>query len=206
MTELKTASWFRPLISVQNILLLLAACFFVALFDLDKSELASWVQAIGSIAAIIAAFLIGNEQIKVQNQIREKELCTRATAFYFIVKNAVNSVRSYEFVLREHDRLNALLNWKFIHCDLMRNAKNSMSQIPSYELGSYELVDSFHQICGSIDSVISKISMKILSDTIDPVDYESLKKDVEIQWGLCEKNWFRFKTASEEIHGRIDVD
>lgn len=58
MPQLRVASWFRPIISVQNIVLLLAVLFIVALFDLNKGELASWVQAVGSIAAIVfAAYL-----------------------------------------------------------------------------------------------------------------------------------------------------
>lgn len=58
MPELRVASWFRPIFSVQNIVLLIAGLFVLALFDLNKGELASWVQAIGSIAAIVfAAYL-----------------------------------------------------------------------------------------------------------------------------------------------------
>lgn len=56
----------KPWISVQNFVLAFAVIFFIALFDLSSSELASWVQAIGSITAIAAAVLISSSQRREQ--------------------------------------------------------------------------------------------------------------------------------------------
>lgn len=67
MSEKPESGWFKPWNSVQNAVLFLAICFFIALFDFNKSELASWVQAVGSIAAIWGAFQISNRQTEKQN-------------------------------------------------------------------------------------------------------------------------------------------
>nr|BFD43219.1 hypothetical protein FFPRI1PSEUD_47180 [Pseudomonas sp. FFPRI_1] len=67
MSEKSVGGWFKPLWSVQNAVLFLAAWFIIALFDFNKSELASWVQAIGSIVAIWGAFQISNRQAEKQN-------------------------------------------------------------------------------------------------------------------------------------------
>lgn len=55
-------SFFKPWVSVQNAVLAIAAIFLIAVMKLTSSELASWVQAIGSIAAIWGAFKIGEHQ------------------------------------------------------------------------------------------------------------------------------------------------
>lgn len=63
-------SLFEPLLSVPNIVLGLSVLFISALvithFDLNSSEWASWVQAFGSIGAIIAAgyFPIAHEKVR----------------------------------------------------------------------------------------------------------------------------------------------
>lgn len=57
---------FKPWFSVSNVVLVTALIFVIALLKLTSSELASWVQAFGSIAAIWGAFLISNQQSKKQ--------------------------------------------------------------------------------------------------------------------------------------------
>lgn len=70
-------SLFKPWCSVQNVTLGLAALFVIALlirnYQLNSSEIASWVQAFGSIAAIWGAFVISNNQVKKQEQHRISE-------------------------------------------------------------------------------------------------------------------------------------
>lgn len=59
-------SLFRPWLSAQNVCLALALVFICGLlirtYDLKSSDIASWVQAIGSILAIVGAFAVGSKQ------------------------------------------------------------------------------------------------------------------------------------------------
>ncbi|QBR32854.1 MULTISPECIES: hypothetical protein [Pseudomonas] len=196
--------WFKPWNSVQNAVLLLAFCFVIALFDLNKSELASWVQAIGSIASIWAAFLIGNKQIRKQNQIREQEVASRSAAFYFVVQNAVNGVKSFGSLI-DNGSPSALLveNWRKIHCQLLKNSKNSLSQLPSYQLGSYELVDSFHQICGSIDTIVARVEAAFVKDAFQEQELAFMRQEVGFQCMMCMRNWGRFEEASKTLNNVI---
>ena len=65
----------KPWLSVQNVLLVCTLIFTVALLKPGSSELASWVQAIGSIAAIIGATYIAGEQRrqKIEDDAKEKD-------------------------------------------------------------------------------------------------------------------------------------
>ncbi|MFJ4157514.1 hypothetical protein ACIPZF_22280 [Pseudomonas sp. NPDC089752] len=70
-------SLFKPWLSVQNVVLGLATLFCAALtiriYSLNSSEIASWVQAFGSIAAILGAFAISNNQAKHQRDLASAE-------------------------------------------------------------------------------------------------------------------------------------
>jgi hypothetical protein len=80
---INTSGWglFKPWVSIPNILLALAAIFVVALFKLTSSELASWVQAVGSIVAIIAAFSISQFQYRAEMLRRAQEAHDRSVGF-----------------------------------------------------------------------------------------------------------------------------
>lgn len=75
----------KPWFSAQNIVLGLAVLFIAALvinnFDLNSSEWASWVQAIGSIVAIIAAFSIAQLQYRTESRRRHQESHERSVGY-----------------------------------------------------------------------------------------------------------------------------
>ncbi|WKV85974.1 hypothetical protein LJJ44_08850 [Pseudomonas sp. B24_DOA] len=65
-------SLFKPWCSVQNVVWCLALFYMgwllVRIYDLKNSDVASWVQAFGSIAAILGAFAISNRQATLQRE------------------------------------------------------------------------------------------------------------------------------------------
>lgn len=65
----------KPWVSVQNVVLISAVVFVIALLKPGSTELASWVQALGSIAAIVGATYIAGEQRrqKIEDDAKEKE-------------------------------------------------------------------------------------------------------------------------------------
>ena len=82
-------SLFEPLMSVPNIILGLAGIFVLVLFfrlvGLNASEWASWVQAVGSIAAILAAVRIAGRESRLRKIAEDED---RAEALF----RAVNVV------------------------------------------------------------------------------------------------------------------
>jgi hypothetical protein len=96
------------------VLLALAAfaCFFGALSMLKwagllSTEIASWVQAIGSIAAIIGAFSIASAQVRHAKERREQEehstLLERSNFAVAIAVDAASAVRDSTRVLVRHE-------------------------------------------------------------------------------------------------------
>lgn len=87
----------KPWMSVQNFVLALAAIFCIALLKLTSSELASWVQAVGSIAAIWGAFQISNRQAEKQNAekvLAEKQKSERIKSILLLLaKNQQEQLR-----------------------------------------------------------------------------------------------------------------
>ncbi|MBJ2345533.1 MULTISPECIES: hypothetical protein [Pseudomonas] len=65
---------FNPWPSAHNVLIILAVVFLLSLVKLSASEWASWVQAAGSIAAIVAAAFIPIWHGRVSSRAREKQL------------------------------------------------------------------------------------------------------------------------------------
>ncbi|PRA69326.1 hypothetical protein CQ065_07015 [Pseudomonas sp. MYb187] len=65
-------SLFKPWCSVPNavwcLALLYLAWLTIRIYDLKSSDIASWVQAFGSIAAILGAFAISNRQATLQRE------------------------------------------------------------------------------------------------------------------------------------------
>lgn len=88
---------FKPWISVQNGILVVSLVFVVVLLKLSSSELASWVQAVGSIAAIWGAFQISNRQLQRQNAekaVAEKEKGERIKSILLLLaKNQREQLR-----------------------------------------------------------------------------------------------------------------
>lgn len=64
---------FCPWPSAHNVLMILTAVFLLSLINLTASEWASWVQAIGSILAIIYAVNIANSQYRRSEQLRKDQ-------------------------------------------------------------------------------------------------------------------------------------
>jgi hypothetical protein len=82
-------SLFRPWCSVQNAVWCLALLYIVWLtiriYDLKSSDIASWVQAFGSIAAILGAFAISNRQTILQRENAAAEELKRKNRFKSIM-------------------------------------------------------------------------------------------------------------------------
>lgn len=82
-------SLFKPWCSVQNVFLAASLLFLAVLlirqFRLNSSEVASWVQAVGSIAAIWGAFRVSSHQIVRQNEAKAGEEKQRVDRFRSLV-------------------------------------------------------------------------------------------------------------------------
>jgi hypothetical protein len=133
----------KPWMSIQNLLLALAIIFCVALTKLNSSELASWVQALGSIGAIWGALAISRKQMSSQSNADTKRAELRDGAYFAVVESACKNVRKLSEFVENGPALNAfLMIWDYHVGGLFENNLEMLKGIPAHELGSYDLVVS----------------------------------------------------------------
>ena len=169
MSEESKNGWFKPWISVQNALLFLAMCFVIALFDFNKSELASWVQAVGSIAAIWGAFWISNYQVIKERRRLAQESLAKLDGVLAVVKSAVDHSNSFlEFIGQEPHIFAFKESWDLIWSEALNGSVESLKAIPAHELGSYDLVVQFMMIRGAV----SKVAMSVKTPNVPFAEQE----------------------------------
>lgn len=138
-------SIFKPWMSVQNLVLIFALLFMfflaVTQYGLNKTELASWVQAVGSIGAIWGVFSIGRRQLKSQEFSRLDELEARSGAYLAVVESACkNSAKLSELLSNGTAPSGLHMLWDYHLGELFRTNSNMLKAIPAHDLGCYELV------------------------------------------------------------------
>lgn len=162
---------------------------------------ASWVQAVGAIASIWAAFLIGNKQLRKQNQIRDEEKRARLHSFYAVVKSAAHNVSTFGSLLSSGNSLPAVEeNWKLIFAPLFKTSQRAIGNLPSHELGNYELVESFHSLAGSIDLIITAVERGLQSDAFADQEFAYMREEVLVQCRVCDLSWKRFELACKDLN------
>jgi hypothetical protein len=155
--------------------------------------LASWVQAIGSIGAIIGAFAISNLQNKRHERLKKEEAADRFEAYYAVLKNSVETCLSVarlaeekvaDFEFRE--------SWSKYFGEMLRTSLEAARAIPAHELFDYRLVvyysgivGSIHKFCYEVDKYAGVEPKQELTMAL----YETLKS----QSLLISFDWDRFQ-------------
>lgn len=163
--------------------------------------LASWVQAVGAIASIWAAFLIGSKQIREQNRIRKEEQRAQLLAFYSVVRSAAHNSLSFESLLTSDNSLAAVQeSWQLMFSQMFKVSQRAMGQLPSHELGSYDLVESFHTVAGSIDSLVTAAESSLFSTAFHQQEFAFFRHNALVHCRVCRLGWERFEQACKEIN------
>lgn len=189
----------KPWMSVQNLVLVMAAIFFIALLKLTSSELASWVQAVGSIAAIWGAFSISNAQVKRQEELKAQENKRRAQAQLAVVKNAADYGKSMgEFSRKTPPPFAFILAWRMTLDVTTSAALDSMRVLPVHELGSYEQVLHFNSILAALVQLRAEVNKYVSggdeSETVTFAAYQAF----EVQSKMIEHHWVQFQIAFDK--------
>lgn len=86
----------KPWLSVQNVLLVFSAVYIVALIvrfnDLKSSDLAAWVQAVGAVVSIWAAWSIARQQSLRGEADAARSDLAKCAAVAGVIRNAVRTV------------------------------------------------------------------------------------------------------------------
>ncbi|MBA6058121.1 hypothetical protein [Pseudomonas juntendi] len=90
-------SLFKPWCSVQNVVWGCALVFLAGLairtYQLGSDEIAAWVQAIGSVAAIVAATLIAGSQARREQERSDRADAVALEALIVLAERSVHAVK-----------------------------------------------------------------------------------------------------------------
>ncbi len=137
--------------------------------DLSSAELAAWVQAIGSILAIIAAFLIAYLQSRVQHKSALKlykeehryARITTAKSLYVLSRNCAKAVVHSTDQLKDREAIYNIAEGSiFFDLEGLRRIDAAMTNIPLHNLPD-TLVSSTMIISSTLRQFITKIEMAL---------------------------------------------
>lgn len=194
----------KPVVSVQNAVLVLSLIFFLAILGLSSTELASWVQAIGSVAAIWFALSISQNQLAHQNLIKSEEVLARAEAFYAVEKSAVEHAGSVSEIIADGANIFAFkMVWDAQIGELFWAALNALKALPVHELGSYELVVAHTTILSSMMSMNKELD-KLLANWEEGTDLSNIYASVVSQNRILQHMWVKYERAYADRIRRLD--
>lgn len=193
----------KPWISIQNVVLIGSMIFMIALFKPTSSEVASWVQAVGSIAAIWGALSIGRKQIANQIEMSHKERVERTKSFYAVVEGAVDALTKIGNVSSKKPSLEAydiFINNYF--GERFKISLHMLKAVPAHDLGSYELVMAYSKILSSMTYV--SLLLTELSEAIGtglcrkPAGWMSNTYGlIELHSSMAQRAWAEFQEVSD---------
>jgi hypothetical protein len=192
---------FKPLCSVQNVVVVLSVLFLLAItiryFGLNSSEIASWVQAVGSIAAIWGAFTVSNNQVRRQIDQKKEDDKRKADSLFAVVKSAADHVRVLGTIVNDGlDPKVFKLSWSKVISDVMEMSLNSLKQLPAHELGNRDLVVAHTGITGGVSNLFQICSRFQSVDALVDAQCAYLLSELKFQCEFIERHWQKFESAS----------
>lgn len=131
--------------------------------NLNPSEWASWVQAVGSIIAIAGAFAIGKHQADVQRKVAEQARRDLVSDRHSTVKGVFDRVFQLCLNVEAHityQGQNDIREFAFIYIEThVPAAQRLLDEIPLHELGSAELVHATLDMKEAMQSFLSSVEL-----------------------------------------------
>ena len=214
-------SLFRPWCSVQNVLLGSAAIYLCGLairtYSLNSEEIASWVQAFGSIFAILGAFAVGNHQAKTQQELSiaqglrdqknlEAELTRRAKSYLAVVEHAANECQ-YVTDFTEGMPVEVFkLKWEGGYKELCSASIASLRSLPVHELGSHDLVLAYIGIVAGLANFINEAERIVVGDKRFHAPDTDLPYAGLVSYNSAVQNGFSYYRDSLKVSAEIVTD
>ena len=205
--------FFRPGINLPNCLTLVGVLMIlIAAFRPSSSELASWVQSVGSIAAIYGAFWISKQQSDAEEKNRIKVEYAKASAIKDWLATAPQLSKNItEFTrinISEQGRLKAFKDvWFGMYKHQLGIFIQSMESIPTHELGSFDLVACFNGIRGGMEVVFAEAEYLSSLEVYSPSDGgDTLFGGLHLGDVQVELAWGHYKEIYELKFGKFKVN
>ena len=165
--------------------------------------LASWVQAFGSIAAIIGAFAISYSQLKKQEMQSVRTARLKSEAFFAVVQNAARSGIAIGDLADQSPSSGEFIGvWK-LHLEQITAASvNALKQLPAHELGSANLVMFYSGILGSLININSEIDRFLSSGQFDDEASKAAFFAMSLQRHMIEGFWNDYEAEFAKLSSR----
>lgn len=186
-------SLLKPWCSVQNVIWALALVFLASLairiYKIESVEIAAWVQAIGSIAAIMGAFSISrNQQLLNERRIAQEEE-QKILACCAVVKCTVDNIKSLGKLVGNvpiAELSFAVDQYLGLTIDASLGA---LKQIPAHEFRDHRLVVAHNGILGCSEKV-ARLIQKLALPLEDEAHFRQL---LAWQCHLVSMHWIVFE-------------
>ncbi len=180
--------------------------------------LASWVQAIGSILAIVGAVAVSRSQAATQNAIAVGQIqhqidmskmaaIDRAVAFYAVVDCAATLCDAI-YITAAKDQSPKMLRAVWIsHLREVSQAHlHALRGVPVYELGSYELVVGYGTVLATFVKFISEVEIVIEGGrSLDVPEAMGVFGGMGQQNALMQAGFGAFKDAHQQKYGELPI-
>ncbi|PVZ56519.1 hypothetical protein C9422_18525 [Pseudomonas sp. B1(2018)] len=159
--------------------------------------LASWVQAVGSIASIWGAFAISNKQQKIQIKLAKKAANEKAESLYAVIENAVKTTTTFGELLQTKPSEMVFKDlWQLVYKQHLESSVYSLGKLPAHELGGYEAVRAYSGVMGALTDVVRKVNTYFSSNVFQPSEYFNMCEETLKQVRFVESNWWSFQQAA----------
>ncbi|WP_460139705.1 hypothetical protein [Pseudomonas sp. S2_E01] len=169
--------------------------------------LASWVQALGSIAAIWGAFQISNMQVKKQSLHKEKDTRIQAWAYFAVAKSAVdNAISLFDSADEAISYGHFKLNWDLHHSHMIESSLASLKLIPPHALGSYDLVIAFNGLMANMSGILIDVKQGLDPEEIQSKQYMFFRGELSMRRFNIGSYWEKFGNAFLDKHDGVKPD
>ena len=178
--------------------------------------LASWVQAIGSILAIVGAVAVSRSQAATQNAIalgqiqhqidmNKREKVDRAVAFYAVIDCAATWCDAIYNTAADDESPKMLRAVWVSHLREISQANlHALRSIPVYELGSHELVVGYGTVLATFVKFISEVEVVIDGGrSLDVPESMGIFGGMKHQNALMQAGFGAFKDAHHAKYGEL---
>jgi hypothetical protein len=151
--------------------------------DLNNPEWASWVQAIGSIAALAAAFAVGNRQHEGDRALEAERRRQDDLSKYEVVRAIIAQTNTIAKSVLEDVYHHPLGLPTQLQLELLDDCAHSLSLLPPFELPHQELVLYWVNLPRAVRKLRETLAVQKLmveqSGIVNPNQKEQVGKDID---------------------------
>lgn len=169
----------------------------IKLSGIDSTVVASWVQAFGSIGAIIGAFAVANRQTRNQQLHLDQQKAGRLESMHAVVQIVADHARAMGEFAKDKPADYAFQNfWNIALGGSFQAVVQALKAMPVHELGKADLVVQCMAIIGAMTRMQTDIE-HYLSETPSTERTLEIYAKVDVQVQIVDYSWRMFSKHAE---------